>query len=57
MTGHGRGSRDRPRSWRRDSTWPLISTCTTVRKAAAKEAGDPGNNEFTTTGYGHGIRL
>ena len=56
MAGHGSGSRDRPRSWR-DCTWPLISTCTTVRKGAAREAGDPGNDELTTTGYGHGIRL
>ena len=42
---------------RRDWTGPLISTCTAVRKGAAEEAGIPGNDELTTTGYGHGIRL
>jgi hypothetical protein len=56
MAGHGSGSRDRTRSWR-DGTWPPISTRTAVRKGAAKEAGDPGNDELATTGYGHGIRL
>ena len=46
-----------PEAGGRDCTWPLISTCTAVRKGAVKEAGDPGNDELTTTGYGHVIRL
>ena len=27
------------------------------QEGAAKEEGDPGNDELATTGYGHGIRL
>ena len=46
-----------PEAGGRDDAWPLISTCTAVRKGAAKEAGNPANDELTTTGYGHGIRL
>ena len=42
-----------PEAGERDGTGPLISTCTAIRK----EAGDPSNDELTTTGYGHGIRL
>ena len=30
-----------PEAGGRDCTWPLISTCTAVRKGAAKEAGNP----------------
>jgi len=38
MAGHGSGPRDRPEAGGRDCTWPLISTCTAVRKGAAKES-------------------
>jgi len=31
-----------PEAGGQDYTGPLISTCTAVRKGAAKEAGDPG---------------
>ncbi len=34
-----------PKAGGRDGAWPLISTCTAVRKGAAKEVGDPGNDE------------
>ena len=43
-----------PEAGGRDCTWAPISTWTAVRKGAAREAGDPGNDELTTTGYGHG---
>ena len=41
----------KPASGMAQGRW--ISTCTAIRK----EAGDPSNDELTTTGYGHGIRL
>jgi hypothetical protein len=44
-----------PEAGGRDCTWPLISTCTAVEKRPRKR--DPGNDELTATGYGHGIRL
>ena len=34
-----------PEAGGRDCTWPPMSTCTAVRKGAAKETGDPGNDE------------
>ncbi len=46
-----------PEAGSRDGAWPLISTRTAVRKRPAEETGNPGNDELTTTGYGHGIRL
>jgi hypothetical protein len=43
MARRGSGSRDRPRSWPgRDRTWPLISTCTAVRKDRPGKRGSRG---------------
>jgi|tagenome__1003787_1003787.scaffolds.fasta_scaffold20925646_2 hypothetical protein len=57
MARHGSGSRDRPQSWR--AGWRMAADQHVYRRQEGSGQGsrESGNDELTTTGYGHGIRL
>jgi len=57
MACHGSGSRDGPRSWR--AGWRMAADQYVHRRQerSGQGSGESGNDELTTTGYGHGIRL
>ena len=56
MTGYGSGSRDRPRSWR-GLHMAADQHVHRRQEGSGQGSEDPGNDELTTTGYGHGIPL
>ena len=57
MACRGSGSRDRPRSWRAGLHMAADQHVHRCREGSGQGSGDPGNDELTTTGYSHGIRL